>query len=329
MTDHFQPHLSRRRVLVGGTAAVVAGLIDSIAEHALAKASMASAQAPAFYRFKIGSMEATVASDGPLPVGDPSTLFHGASKEQLSKLLTDHFLNPEKVVLEQNVVVLNVADRLVLFDTGLGSAMPLGPTAGRLLSNLKAAGIDSKDIDDIVLTHAHPDHCWCLMTPDGTRNFPNAQIRMTQADFDFWTDEAKLGNDAIKAFVDGTRKQLIPNRDRMIFIKDGDEVVPGVQAVATPGHTVGHTSYMVSSQGQTFAILGDVAHHHVLSLDNPRIEFGYDTDPKQGVSTRIRTFDMLSANRIPFLAYHLPWPGVGHVVKQGDGYRYVPMPMVL
>jgi glyoxylase-like metal-dependent hydrolase (beta-lactamase superfamily II) len=194
---------------------------------------------PPSYRFKIGSIEATAISDGPLSLGEPKPdVFIGLSKEEFGKTLTENFLPTDNVVLQQNALVINTGDLVALFDTGMGTNKMLGPDTGRLPTNLKAAGIEPKDVDAVVLTHAHPDHCFGLMADNGAPTFPNAQIYMTQADFDFWTDEAKLSNDMLKAFVAGARKQLLPNRDRMVFIKDRQEFLPGVQAVSAPGHTV-------------------------------------------------------------------------------------------
>ena len=160
-------------------------------------------------------MQATVVSDGILPLGEPSGSFLGSSKEEIGKMLTDNFLSPTNVVLEQNILVLNTGDKLVLFDTGMGSSQMFGPTPGKLLASLKAAGIDPKDIDAVVATHAHCDHVWGIMADDGSRNFPNAQIYISQADFDYWTDEAKLAMKEpayMKPFVEGARKNLLPNR---------------------------------------------------------------------------------------------------------------------
>jgi glyoxylase-like metal-dependent hydrolase (beta-lactamase superfamily II) len=116
----------------------------------------------------------------------------------------------------------------------------------------------------------------------------------------------------------------MPNRDRLVFFKDGVEILPGVQAMSAPGHTVGHTIFMVTSNGQTLCVSADTAHHSLLTLSNPKVEFGFDTDPQQGAATRIRLFDMLAAQRLPVLAYHFPWPGIGHVAKEGEGYRFIP-----
>ncbi len=323
--------LSRRNLLAGSAAAAMAGLAGAVpASPAWAKARPVNTQAPYFYRFKVGTIEATVVSDGPLPLGEPSASFLGTSKEEVGKMLTDHFLNPANVVLEQNALVLNTGDKLVLIDTGMGASTMFGPTTGRLLANLKTAGIDPKDIDAVVLTHAHCDHCWGIMGDDGSRHFPNAQIYMNEADLAFWTDEAKLAladPPYMKAFVEGARKNLLPNRDRIVPVKDGQEFLPGIQAMATPGHTVGHTVYMINSGGQSLAAIGDLTHHQVLLFEKPLIEFAFDTDPKQSAQTRVRVLDMLAANRIPLLAYHFPWPGMGYAAKQGEGFRYYPAGM--
>jgi glyoxylase-like metal-dependent hydrolase (beta-lactamase superfamily II) len=297
---------------------------------ARAKAPLAKDQAPYFYRFAHGKMQATVISDGILPLGEPSGSFLGSSKEEIGKMLTDNFLSPTNVVLEQNILVLNTGDKLVLFDTGMGSSQMFGPTPGKMLANLKAAGIDPNNIDAVVATHAHCDHVWGIMADNGTPNFPNAQIYISQADFDFWTDEKKLSMKDpayMQPFVEGARKNLLPNRERIVFVKDGQEFLPGIQAIAAPGHTVGHTIYMITSAGQSLAAIGDLTHHQVILLEKPRIEFAYDTDSKQSASTRVRMLDMLASNRIPLIAYHFPWPGLGHVAKHGDGFRYFAAPL--
>jgi len=315
--------LSRRQALLGAaSAAALAGLP---LQPAAARAPMSRTQAPYYYRFSHGSMQATVVSDGPLPLGEPSATFLGISKEDVGKMLTDNFLSPSNVVLEQNALVLNTGDKLVLFDSGMGTNAMFGKSTGRLVASLRQAGINPAQIDAVVVTHGHIDHIGGLVGARG-RLFPNAQIYITQSDFDFWTDEAKLGGD-LKAFIEHARKNLMPYRDRIVFIKDGQEVLPGIQAMAAPGHTVGHTIFMITSGGKSFCNVGDLTHHQVLLVERPRTEFAYDTDPKQAASTRVKVLDMLAAQKIPLLAYHFPWPGIGHVAKQGDGFRYFATPM--
>jgi glyoxylase-like metal-dependent hydrolase (beta-lactamase superfamily II) len=323
MTDMHHA-FSRRHLLAASATAAAGGVLTG--PPAQAKAPLSNTQAPYFYRFKIGSIEATVVSDGPLPLGEPSGTFLGVSKEEVAKMLSDNFLPSDTVTLEQNALVTNTGDRLVLFDNGMGAEKMFGPTTGKLVASLKQAGIDPKDIDALVITHAHIDHVGGMMGEGGARNFPNAQIYISQADHDFWTDEGKLGT-PMKAFVEVARKNLGPNRDRIVFVKDGQEVVPGVQALAIPGHTIGHTMYMITSGEKSICNVGDLTHHQVLLLERPRLEFAYDTDPKQAAATRVKALDMLAAQKIPLLAYHFPWPGIGHVAKHGDGFRYFPSPM--
>ena len=319
--------ITRRKLLTGALATSAAGLLSGFdIESALAKAAMMKKAGPAFYRFKVGEFEVTVVTDGPLVLGPPSgEIFTGLSKEEMVKILESNYLPTDSVSLEQNSLVVNTGKNLVLFDTGVGKALKaFGPNAGRQLANLRAAGIEPKDIDTVILTHAHPDHCFGVMSESGRRNFPKAQIYVTQADFDFWTDESKGTNDLVKLMIGGARKNLLPNRDRIVFVKDGQEIVSGIQALYAPGHTVGHIVCMITSGGQTLCNIADIAHHHVISMERPKMPLSFDTDGKQAVETRQRIFDTLAENRTQVVAYHFPYPGVGFVGKQGDAYRYYP-----
>ena len=314
--------LTRRHALLRaaiGGGALAFGRPGSV----LAKAPMTGTPAPYFYRFKFGDAEATIVSDGTLPLGDPHTNFTGLSPQEMDKQLTENFLPTANAVLEQNVLILNTGDGLILFDTGMGGLQLFGPTTGKLLKTMKQAGIDPKDIDAVVMSHAHVDHCGGCVGDDGKSNFPNAQFYLSQADFDFWTDETKVAKE-FKAFLDTARKNLLPIRDRLVFIKDGQEFLPGITALAAPGHTVGHTIFMIANGGKQLCYIGDLAHHPVLLLEKPLTQFAYDTDPKQSAQTRVKMLTMLSEQRIPILAYHFAWPGIGHVAKQAEGFRYYP-----
>jgi glyoxylase-like metal-dependent hydrolase (beta-lactamase superfamily II) len=319
---------SRRHLLQGGAAIAASGLMG--ASSALAKAPMSNTQAPYFYRFKLGNAEATIVSDGPLPLGDPTQAFLGLSKDEISRQLDTNFLPLENAVLEQNALIVNTGSHLVLFDTGMGTAADFGPTTGKLLNSMKQAGIDPKDIDAVVMSHAHIDHLGGNVGDDGKSNFPNAQFYIQQSDLEFWTNE-KLADGPLKSFLAQAKKNLLPVRDRVVFIKDGQEFLPGITAIGAPGHTVGHTIFNISSAGKSMAYIGDLTHHPVLLMEKPLTEFAYDTDAKQAAQTRVRLLNMLAANKTPIVAYHFAWPGLGHVAKQGDGFRYFasPMQMVL
>ncbi len=295
--------------------------------EAAAKAAIAKSQVPYFYRYMHGTFQVTMVSDGPLPLGPPGDAFLGATKDEIGKMLTDNFLSPTNVVLEQNSPVVNTGKNLILFDTGMGTQKMFGPTTGRLLKSLSEAGIRPADIDSIVISHAHIDHIGGMVDAKNKRLFPNAKVYMSQADFDFWTDETDTKKN--KDFVAHARKNLLPYRDRIAFIKDGQEFLPGITAMAAPGHTVGHTIYMITSEGKSACFLGDLTHHQILLVERPRLEFAYDTDPKQSAATRVKVLTMLAEKKIPVMSYHFPWPGNGYFSKMGDGFRYHAAPMEL
>jgi glyoxylase-like metal-dependent hydrolase (beta-lactamase superfamily II) len=318
-------HVSRRSLLALGAGL---GASAALGGSALAKAPKLGTQPSYFYRFNLGSAEVTVVSDGPLPLGPPKGTFVGVPDDEVRKMLSDNFLSPDNVVLEQNSPIVNFGDRLVLFDTGMGTSKMFGPTTGRQQKSMAEAGIKPEDIDAVVLSHAHIDHIGGIVDASDKVLFPNAQYYMAQSDFDFWTDEAMLGG-AMKDFVIHARKNLMPVRDRLVFFKDGQEFLPGIQAMSAPGHTVGHTIFMVTAGGKSFAFLGDLTHHAILLLEKPRMEFSYDTDPKMAANTRVKMLEMLAADKTPIMSYHFAWPGYGHVAKAGEGFHYYPEPMVM
>lgn len=322
----FSTMIARRRVLAG------AGLIAAALAWpvgARAKMPMGQTQAPYFYRFKLGQAECTIVSDGQLPLGDPNAAFLKITKEEIARELHENFLPAANAVLEQNVLVVNFGDRVVLFDTGMGTDTLFGPTTGKLPATLKAAGIDPAAVDAVVMSHAHIDHCGGLIAGNGTPHFPNAQYYIGEADFNYWTDDAKVpaSTPARSNFLSQARKNLLPVKDRIHFYKDHEEILPGITVLSAPGHTVSHSIFMINSGSQQLCYIGDLAHHPVLLLENPRTQFAFDTDPAQSAESRVRMLDMLATSRTPLLAYHFAWPGIGHVAKAGEGFRYFLAPM--
>ena len=323
-----QHQFSRRGLLRAGSMAAVAGTFGMGAiglggSSALAKAPMRNDQVPSFYRFKIGTAEATIISDGVLPLGDPHVAFLGPTAAEIDRMLTANFLPTQSAPLEQNTLVLNTGERIIIFDNGMGISKLFGDSTGKLLVTLKQAGIDPKDVDALVMTHAHIDHCGGIAAADGSLNFPNAQLYITESDYNYWTDEQKVGP-KLKTFYDQTRHNLVPNKDRITWVKDGQEILPGVHAILAPGHTVGHTMYMINIGNDQLCYIGDLTHHPVLLMERPLTEFAFDTDAAQSAQTRVKMLNMLAANKTMILAYHFAWPGIGHVAKAGDGFRYFP-----
>jgi len=318
-------NVSRRSLLALGAGLGASTVLGS---SALAKAPKLGTEPAYFYRFGLGDAEVTVVSDGPLPLGPPKGTFVGVSDDEVKKMLSDNFLSPDNVVLEQNSPIVNTGDKLILFDTGMGTAKNFGPTTGRQQKSMKEAGIKPEDIDAVVFSHAHIDHIGGVVDDSGKVLFPNAQYYIAQSDLDFWTDEGKEGG-PLKDFIVHARKNLLPVRDRLVFFKDGQEFLPGVQAISAPGHTVGHTIFMINSNGKSLAFLGDLTHHPILLLEKPRMQFSYDTDPKQAAETRVKLLDMIATNKIPVMAYHYAWPGIGHIAKTAEGFHYYPEGMNL
>jgi glyoxylase-like metal-dependent hydrolase (beta-lactamase superfamily II) len=286
-------------------------------------------QAPYFYRFKLGTAECTIVSDGQLPLGDPNAAFLNIAKDEIGRELRDNFLPANNAVLEQNILVVNFGDRLVLFDTGMGGETLFGDSTGKLLMTLKQAGIEPADVDAVVMSHAHIDHCGGLVGNDGKRYFANAQYFIGEADFNYWTDDTKIPSNypARPHFLGQAQKNLLPVKDAIHFYKDNELILPGVTALSAHGHTVSHTIFMIEAGGKQLCYIGDLAHHPVLLLEHPRTQFAYDTDPVQSAESRVRMLGMLATSRTPLLAYHFAWPGIGHVAKEGDGFRYFPAPV--
>jgi glyoxylase-like metal-dependent hydrolase (beta-lactamase superfamily II) len=318
-------NVSRRSLLSLGAGLGASAMLGG---SALARAPKLGTEPGYFYRFPLGDAEITVVSDGPLPLGAPKGTFTGVPDEEMKKMLSDNFLSTDNVVLEQNSPIVNTGDKLILFDTGMGTAKNFGPDTGRQQKSMKEAGIKPEDIDAVVFSHAHIDHIGGVVDESGKVLFPNAQYYIAQSDLEFWTDEGKAG-DALKDFIVHARKNLLPVRDRIVFFKDGQEFLPGVQAISAPGHTVGHTIFMVTSKGKSFAFLADLSHHPVLLLEKPRMQFSYDTDPAQAAESRVKLLDMVAANKIPVMAYHYAWPGIGHIAKTAEGFHYYPEAMNL
>jgi glyoxylase-like metal-dependent hydrolase (beta-lactamase superfamily II) len=271
-----------------------------------------------FHTFSIGAMRATIVSDGPLTLLAARHIFKGPDPAALDTALTQSGLATDRVRVEQNCLLLETGGKRALFDNGLGSQRLYGADSGRLLDSLQEAGIDPASIDAMVLTHAHSDHCWGTMGDDGTPNFPNATLYMAQDELDFWTSDPI--SERLERSLAGVRTHLLPLRDRIRFIRDGEAFLPGVQAWLTPGHTPGHMAYLFDG---AWCLTGDVAFHDPLSYRFPEAESVFDTDRTTGVATRLRVLERLADEHLSIVGYHQPWPGLGRVERAATSFRYV------
>jgi glyoxylase-like metal-dependent hydrolase (beta-lactamase superfamily II) len=282
-------------------------------------------KAPA-YPFFVGDIEFCIISDGPLDLGSPEKVFLGETKQNVEQALNRSFLPADQIVVDQNILFFSLGNTNVLVETGVGSFQGFGEAAGKLVDNLLAAGIEPTRIDAILCSHPHPDHVGGLCQTDGQPTFPNASIYLAEHDFHYWTDEALLDSWAAVA-IRVARANLLPLRERLIFIRDGEEFLPGVKAHFTPGHTAEHICFEISVGTDSLFLLGDLAHHAVLSLENPLLRFAADLEPATAAKTRTRVLSALADERTRVLGYHFPWPGLGHLVKQEEGFRFVPDPI--
>jgi glyoxylase-like metal-dependent hydrolase (beta-lactamase superfamily II) len=272
-----------------------------------------------FHRFQLGDRNATIVSDGPLTLDPAPRIFSGVQDQALDRAMLDAGLPSDAVRVEQNCLALELADGVALFDNGLGSSKLYGPDSGRLLESLGEAGIDPGAVKALVLTHAHSDHCWGTMGDEGTPNFPNAEIYMAESELAFWTSNPP--GQKRERSIAGVRKHLLPLRDRIRFVREGEAFLPGVEAWHTPGHTPGHMAFLFEGG---WCLPGDVAFHHPISYAFPEAQSAYDVDPVLGAQTRRRALDRLVADRLRIVGYHQPWPGLGRVERSGTAFRYLP-----
>lgn len=279
--------------------------------------------ASATHAFRLGDMEITVISDGTLSFG-LSFALPATAPEKVEALLRDNGLPSAGFVAQTNVTLVRAGKELVLIDTGSGANFQ--PTVGRLAAHLEAAGIAPEAVTQVILTHGHPDHLWGAIDEfDNTPRYPNATYTVAAAEWDHWTDPqtVRRAPENLQGMAAGSARILKALDGRIERRKSGDAIVPGITLIDTAGHTPGHVSVLLESESQRLLIGGDVVTHAVVSFARPDWPWGTDNDPGRAAAARRKLLDMLAADRIPLLGYHLPWPGLGRVERQDTAYRYV------
>lgn len=273
---------------------------------------------PRVQPFTIGGTPALIVSDGPLVLEAPALEFDDLPGEVVNELALRHGLPADRMPLEQNALVAVLDGRPVLFDTGTGPERPFGPDTGRLIDSLGLAGLRAEDISAVVLTHIHSDHAWGLVAADGGPAFPNATVHVAADELAFVASQTEP-----TAFVGRHRAAIAACSDRLRPFDIAGAVVPGVTAIPTPGHTVGHTSYLIGSGRDALMVVGDLLHHPMLA-ERPDLTYRFDYDRARTVISRRALLARCAAEGIPILGYHFPWPGLGGIVPAGDGYTFKP-----
>jgi glyoxylase-like metal-dependent hydrolase (beta-lactamase superfamily II) len=313
--------LTRRRALLGLAGVIAApAVVGRAIQPARAAAPMMGPAAPAFRRFKLGGFEVTTLLDGARIVDGPHPTF-GANQSagDVATLMRQNMLPETKVSFYFTPTLVNTGNELILFDTG--NAPANRPAVGGTQDQLKAAGYSPDQVDIVVITHFHPDHIGGVMT-DGAPTYPNARYVTGSAEHNLWSKIAMDDpeNGAGKVYTANLKPQL----DKFTFIEPDGEVLAGIRAVQSFGHTLGHLSFHVESEGSQLLIWGDIANHFVASIQRPDWHVSFDMDKEMAVATRKRIFDMVAADNIPVVAYHSPFPAVGLIEAKDGGYRWIP-----
>ena len=283
---------------------------------------------PTVTRFKLGAFEvATILDSKAVRDGLHPNYGANASAEAVQALARENNIDTQRFEHNNIPTLVNTGRELVLFDTGNGALpkeyeqlktrMPLGNTAARLAE----LGCKPEDVDIVVLTHGHPDHIGGLVE-GGQPVFPNARYVFGAAEYDFWQKNENV-REARKFNRELFVKICTPLSNRSTFIKPGDQVVPGITAVDAFGHSPGLLAFHVESDGKRFMITADTLTQYVMAVQRPDWYFDMDDDKDKAVATRKRMLDMLATDRLPFVSFHMPFPGIGYIERSQGGYRWV------
>lgn len=320
-----------RRTILAATALATTPIGGSVlaqssnpSPNANAAQGASSRQAPGFYRYKVGDIEVTAVHDGfarrPL-----DGLVKNAELQQVQEALREAFLPAEALPITFTSLVLRRNGRLTLIDAGNGDMG--APTTGHWMANFRAAGFDPAQVETVVISHFHGDHINGLRLKDGTAVFPNAEVMVPAAEWAYWMDDTRMNQapEGMKGAFQNVRRVFGPIANDVKRYEADKEIVPGLTSIAAYGHTPGHTAYMLSSGSGKLMIMSDITNHPALFVRNPDWAVVFDMDPEQARATRHRLLDMAAAERAQVSFYHAPFPATGHIAREEDGYRFVPV----
>ncbi|MEP1354235.1 MAG: MBL fold metallo-hydrolase [Tateyamaria sp.] len=271
----------------------------------------------------LGSATLTTVSDGSLMLPG-SFIFEPMPKDELAPILTEHGISGERLTPECNLALYRDGTNTVLFDVGSGPDFM--PTAGTIIDGLDAAGLAPEDISHVVFTHAHPDHIWGLLDDFDEPLFNDATYMMGRSEWDYWWDPDTVSSigDARAAFAVGAKRRMEVIEDSVQLFDDGQEILPGIAAVSTPGHTPGHMSFELRNGSDSALVIGDAIGNHHVAFRKPAWISGSDQDGDMAATTRKVLFDRITSEQMQVVGFHLPQGGMGRVDKDADGYVFVP-----
>lgn len=302
--------ITRRRFIA--SAAAIAGASALAPARVWANASL-----------QLGAVQIDTLSDGHLSL-PANFVFGDLPADQADAIRRKYGLTGDRVEPPCNVTLMRDGTNTVLFDTGSGANFQ--PTAGELVDALDAIGVAPEDVTHVVFTHGHPDHLWGILDDFDEPVFYEAQHMMGRVDFDYWRDPNTVDQvgEARASFAVGAKRRLDQMAEQFTFFEDGQEVLPGIASVLTPGHTPGHMSFEIRSGSESVMVLGDcIANQHV-SFERPDWFYGSDQDEPTAAETRVKLLDRLAAEQMRVIGYHMPFPGIGRAEALGGGsYRFV------
>jgi glyoxylase-like metal-dependent hydrolase (beta-lactamase superfamily II) len=288
---------------------------------------------PDIFPFQLGGTDAFIIHDGAIPFPNIQPAFAPEAKPaEVEEAMKKSFLPSDHLALSLNVLVLKSKSGVMLLDAGAGNAM--GPAAGKLLRGLARVGIAPQDVKTIFVTHAHPDHIAGLVDDSNALVFPSARIIAAKTEVDFWMADApdvskmRTPPEATTQMLGGIKKILValkPNLD----LKEPGKLTPEVELISGPGHTPGHSLFRLTQGEDKLLVLGDAVHSFALQFPHPEWTMMYDVDPALAAKTRTKIFKDAASERTTVMAFHLPFPGIGHVRAAGSGFEWVPRPWVV
>jgi glyoxylase-like metal-dependent hydrolase (beta-lactamase superfamily II) len=280
--------------------------------------------------YTVGEIEVIVVPDGERTAPVPEGFVLNAPIDEVKAAYVVHGIPEGHGNTPFNPTLIMTAGKTVLVDTGCGAdtAEEPGATSGFLMRNLAGIGIGPDDVDIVIISHFHGDHVSGLVALDGTPAFPQAEITVPAEEWAFWMDDGERERATpgrMERLFEYNRQVFDPLAERVRTHAWDEEVVPGVTAIGTPGHSIGHTSYLVSSQGESVFLIQDVSNHPALSLEHPGWHLAFDQDPVKAEATRRHTLEWLAREQVPVQGFHFPFPGHAAIEAVGDAYRAVPI----